>query len=135
MSRHVGFLSRLFLVWSAFNAIAGLALSAFGVSAALIAHDPGGARPGTEVAAGVTAATLLLVAGCALVWACAHLVCARGLGRRRRWSRTLALALSLFDLLLVPLGTALGLYAIWVLLHEDTRRQFWETGLAPAGGS
>jgi len=122
--RHVGFLARLLLVWSAFNAIVGLALCAFGVAAALVARNPAGAGPGIEVAAGITAATLLLVGVSALVWAVAHYSCGRGLTRRRRWARSLALALAVFDLLLVPLGTAVGLYAVWVLLHEDARRLF-----------
>ena len=36
----------------------------------------------------------------------------------------LALALAAFDLLLLPLGTALGLYTLWVLLHEQVRVEF-----------
>ena len=37
---------------------------------------------------------------------------------------SLALALALFDLLLLPLGTALGVYTLWVLLHEEVRSTF-----------
>lgn len=124
MDRHVGLLSRLYLAWSAFTAIAGAAVAAFGTAAVLIALAPDAGQPGTEVAAGVTAATLFLVALCALLWAGAHYASARGLRHRRAWARLLALALAAFDVLLVPLGTALGLYAIWVLLHEDARPLF-----------
>lgn len=124
MDRHVGLLSRLYLAFSAFIGIVGVAVATFGAAAALIALEPVAGRPGTEVAAGVTAATLFLVAFCALLWAAAHYASARGVGQRRGWARLLALALAAFDILLVPLGTALGLYAIWVLLHDDTRRQF-----------
>ena len=41
------------------------------------------------------------------------------LRRRRRWSRLLALMLGSVDLLLLPYGTALGVYALWMLLNED----------------
>jgi hypothetical protein len=124
VSRHVEFLSRLLYVWSAFNAIVGLAVLAFSIGAVSLALTTGTDRPGTEVAAGITAATLVVIAASALAWAGAHYVCARGLAEYHPWARTLGLALGLFDLPLVPLGTALGGYALWVLLQEETRRRF-----------
>jgi hypothetical protein len=124
VTRHVLLLTRLMRLWSAFNLIIGLSVSAFAVSAATLVISAGVERPGTEVAALVTAATLALLALSALLWAAAHHLCARALAGHRPWGRSLALALSVFDLLLLPLGTALGLYAIWVLLHDDARRLF-----------
>ena len=124
MARHVEFLSRLLLVWSAFIAIIGLAVLAFAVGAASLAVTAGVESPGTEVAAGITAATLAVVALTALAWGAVHYVCARGLREYHAWARALGLALGLFDLPLVPLGTGLGSYALWVLLQEDTRRRF-----------
>lgn len=124
MSRHVEFLSRLLFIWSAFNAIVGLAVLAFSIGAASLAMTTSAESPGMEVAAGITAATLAVVALTALAWAGAHYLCARGLLAYHPWARALGLALGLFDLPLVPLGTGLGGYAIWVLLQDDTRRKF-----------
>ena len=42
--------------------------------------------------------------------------------KRRSWSRILLLIVSVLELLNVPLGTALGIYTIWVLIHDDTKR-------------
>ena len=53
MARHVAFLSRLFLVWSAINGIVAIAVFAFAVAAASLALSSGTERPGTEVAAGL----------------------------------------------------------------------------------
>ena len=124
VTRHVAFLARVVRLWSGFNLIIGLALLAFAVAAGTLAMGAEGQPPGTEVAAGVTAGTLGVVALAALVWAAAHHAAARGLGARRAWGRNLALILAPFDLLLLPLGTALGLYALWVLLQEEARAQF-----------
>jgi hypothetical protein len=41
-------------------------------------------------------------------------------GRRR----ILVLVVSFFNLLHVPLGTLLGVYSLWVLLNDETIRQF-----------
>jgi hypothetical protein len=124
VARHVAFLYRLLLAWSAFNAIVGVAVLAFAVAAASLALTSGVERPGTEVAAGITAATLTVLALAAFTWGGVHYVCARGLRDTRAWARLLGLALALFNLPLVPLGTGLGGYALWVLLNEETRRAF-----------
>jgi hypothetical protein len=121
VTRHVTFLIRLIQLWSGFNLIVGLALTAFAVAAATLVVS---APPGTEVAAGVTAATLAVVALAALAWAVAHQVANRGLRMRKAWARHFALMLAAFNLLLLPLGTALGLYTLWVLLHEHVRVEF-----------
>ena len=123
MNRHVTFLVRLTQLWSGFNLVIGLGLSAFAVAAATLivsARD----QVGTEVAAGVTAATLAVVALAALAWALVHHVTGRGLRDHKPWARNLALILAAFNLLLLPLGTALGLYTLWVLLHEEVRVGF-----------
>jgi hypothetical protein len=120
---HFRLLIRFVRGWAAINAIIGFALGAFAVSAATLAVDRD-IPPGTEVAAGVTAATFAVVAMAALAWAAAHWQAARGLARARPWARNLALVLAAFNLLLLPLGTALGLYTAWVLLHEGVREQF-----------
>jgi uncharacterized membrane protein YidH (DUF202 family) len=120
---HVRLLVRLVQGWAVVNLIIGLSLTAFAVAAALLV-TAAGTEPGTEVAAGVTAATLTVLALAALAWAAAHWQAARGLTRGRPWARNLALVLAAFNLLLLPLGTALGLYTLWVLLHEHVREQF-----------
>jgi hypothetical protein len=45
----------------------------------------------------------------------------------RPWARILMIIISALNLLHFPLGTALGIYGLIVLLNEDTRRLF-ETG-------
>jgi hypothetical protein len=120
---HVRLLVRLVQGWAVVNLIIGLSLAAFAIAAALLV-TAAGTEPGTEVAAGVTAATLTVLALAALAWAGAHWQAARGLTRGRPWARNLALVLAAFNLLLLPLGTALGLYTLWVLLHEHVREQF-----------
>ena len=124
MTRHVNFLIRLTQLWSGFNLVVGLALAAFAVAAAMLMVSTREQPPGTEVAAGVTAATLAVVSLAALAWALAHHLAARGLDAGRPWARHLALILAAFNLLLLPLGTALGLYTLWVLLHEHVRVEF-----------
>jgi hypothetical protein len=124
VARHVAFLSRLFLVWSAFNGIVAVAVLAFALAAASLALSSGAERPGTEVAAVVTAATLTVLALAAATWTWVHYFCASGLSAGSARARTLGIVLGLFNLMLFPFGTALGVYALWVLLDDEVRTSF-----------
>ena len=91
-------------------------------AAALIASHA--ANGGGQVAAGITAAAFTTLALLAILWGVVHVVVGVPLRRRRPWSRLLALVLASVDLVLLPYGTALGLYALWVLLGEQGRKVF-----------
>ena len=43
-----------------------------------------------------------------------------GLYHRKNWARILILILSAIDLFNIPIGTALGIYSIWVLVQPET---------------
>ncbi len=45
-----------------------------------------------------------------------------GLLNYKPWSRILMIVISVLNLFHIPLGTALGVYGLWVLFSEDARR-------------
>ncbi len=47
-----------------------------------------------------------------------------GLLQRQAWGRILALGVGFISLIDVPIGTALGVYTIWVLLDDSIRPAF-----------
>jgi hypothetical protein len=47
-----------------------------------------------------------------------------GLLQRREWGRLLALVVGFVSLIDFPIGTALGVYTIWVLMDENIKRVF-----------
>jgi hypothetical protein len=53
-----------------------------------------------------------------------HLLLAWGLFERERWARMLGLVLGFLALVRFPLGTALGIYTLWVLLPEESGREY-----------
>jgi len=79
---------------------------------------------GAQVAAGVTAAAFLTLAIIAIVWGVAHIAVGLPLRRHEHWARLVALVLGAVDLLLLPYGTALGCYTLWVLLNEEGKKLF-----------
>ena len=47
-----------------------------------------------------------------------------GLFRRKEWARILTLILSVIKLMNIPIGTAVGVYSIWVLVQYETTALF-----------
>jgi hypothetical protein len=117
----VTLLGVLFIIWGVLTILVGASTLALGVAAAALINSAGG---NGGFAAGFTAAAFTILALIAVLWGIAHIVVGNPLRRRRRWSRHAALMLGGIDLLLLPYGTALGVYALWVLLREDAKRLF-----------
>ena len=121
MKRHADFLGVLYLAWGAIFMLVGLACGALFAGALVIARDGGPVRAAPDLAAGLTAVTLAVLAVLALLWGVLHLWLGVALRRYRHWARLIALGLAFINLVLFPFGTALGAYACWVLLNEEGR--------------
>jgi hypothetical protein len=120
---HVDLLGMLFIVWGLLTTLVGVSTLALGVGAVALITSANRSEGG-QFAAGLTAAIFTTLAIIAIVWGAAHVAVGVPLRRRRPWSRMAALMLGSIDLLLLPYGTALGLYGLWVLLHEDGKKLF-----------
>jgi hypothetical protein len=120
--RHVDLLALLYVVGGALSVLtaAGLALLALG--ALSIRGNVDGEN--AALAAGVTALALGIVAVTLGAWGGASVLAGRALRRMSAAARHVCLALAVLNLFLLPFGTALGIYTLWVLLHHDARRLF-----------
>jgi len=124
VKRHVDFLSWLHVAWGLVFLLVALAGGALAAGAWAISVGTSPVEAASPMAARLTALTLALVSGLALLWAVLHIWIGRALGRYHPWARLIALGLAVVNLVLLPFGTALGIYACWVLLKDDGRRVF-----------
>jgi hypothetical protein len=120
---HVDFLGVLFVIWGLLTTLVGLSTISLGVGAMslITSASRGGAG---QVAAVFTAGAFTALGIIAIVWGVVHVAIGLGLKRRSHSARILALMLGAIDLLLLPYGTALGCYGLWVLLHEEGKQLF-----------
>ena len=102
----------------------GVSTLALGIGAAALATSASRIEGGPHLAAGFAAGTLAVLAAAAIIWGFLHIICGRDLRVHHPWARLMALALGAVDLVLVPYGTALGSYALWVLLNDRARQLF-----------
>lgn len=123
MRSHLRLLGILQLAWGAIGLLLGAALLLLSVGALAI----GVMDTGDRVAAGVTALTFGTFSGALLVGGAANAWAGRALRRQEPAGRSAVLWLSVPNLFVLPFGTALGVYAFWVLLHNDARATFLAT--------
>jgi hypothetical protein len=98
-------------------AVLRIASSALGLLAALIvfvAVVGGGLISGDAEAIRITSVVGTVVAGFVGLLSLPGLLAGVGLLRHWAWARWLTVALAVLDLGAVPIGTILGIYAIWV---------------------
>jgi hypothetical protein len=120
MRDHIDVLGRLHGVWGAFGLLTGMSLGVLAAGSWLSL-----ASLGTVGHAGRTAVAIFVVSGLALVVSgLAMIATGRAVRAGRAHGRAAALALAVPNLVLVPFGTALGVYTLWVLLNDDARRVF-----------
>jgi hypothetical protein len=128
VDRHVNLLGILATLWGALAILVGVSMLLLAAGALVQLFDPAG---NIGFAAGLTAGVFALIGAFALLWGGAHLWAAMLVRRRKPFGRVLTLGLALVNLLVLPFGTALGIYALWVLLTNEGRHLF-EPPLHPA---
>lgn len=125
MESHVRILGILRIVAGCLGIlIATAALLAFGGLAGLLAATEAPRDSEAWIAVPVLAAIGGAVFFLLLIVSLPSIIAGVGLLKYRPWARILTIVLSAIDLLNVPLGTALGVYGLWVLLARDARLLF-----------
>ena len=122
MERHVRLLAILASLWGALAALVSLSMLLLAGGALAILTGPEGES--VALAAGLTAAVFAVIGIFSLLWGLAHIWTGMRLRRHDPIGRVVMLGLAVVNLLVFPFGTALGIYAMWMLLANDGRRLF-----------
>ena len=124
MKSHLNLLGILQLTWGGMGLLLGASLLLLAGGAAAIAW----AAPADTLTAGFTAVLFSVFAAALVLGGWANLWVGRALRRHHSPGRTGALMLGVINLFVLPFGTALAIYAFWVLLHNDVRALFLNNG-------
>jgi hypothetical protein len=123
MTTHIKVLGVLYIVLSAFGLLAAMFLAlVFGTASGIVGmnadpHDAAIALPIIGLAGTALVTFLVLVS-------LPGLVAGVGILKLRPWARVLGIVVAVLNLIHVPVGTAVGIYGLWVLLNKDTERAF-----------
>lgn len=121
LGRHIHLLAILWLAASAINLVGAVVLY---VLANTLFGFPGRILEGVAFPQNFLHGLLLSLSLLILAKALAGFAAGWGLLERQPWARTLTLVLGFVSLLNIPLGTALGVYTIWVLLSPQADDEY-----------
>jgi hypothetical protein len=125
MDAHVKVLAALFIISAIFMAIPALGLLLFpGMMMSGMAHRP------FPFAGPVFTFIAMAFISIPVV----NIITGIGLLKYREWARVLALVLAAFMLIGFPFGTAMGIYAFWVLLSNEGTASY-RRGSSSEGGA
>jgi zinc-ribbon domain len=122
VQEHIRLLGILWLALSALNAVAGFVLFILGNTLFAHLHEMPNVPP--DVPAGFLHSLFSTIGVFILAKAAFGFFAGWGLLRREPWARLLTLVLSFLALFNIPLGTALGIYSLWVLLPAQSEREY-----------
>ncbi len=134
MRDHVRILGYLNIAMGALGLIGALVIAiAFGGAAGIVRmaapQEPDAMRVAVPIIGIVVTAIFVFLIAISL----SGIVAGAGLLHFRPWARILTIVLSALNLLNVPLGAALGVYGLWVLLQAQTWRLFANPQSAACG--
>lgn len=124
MQKHITLLAVLHIVYGSLSFLGALfVLLVFSSTGAflrrLLVHE----LTPVDVVGIVWAVGLVVAAGLILV-SLPGIIGGIGLLKHKEWARILTLIVGFVSLVRIPLGTALGIYTIWVLMNDEVVRLF-----------
>ena len=124
MRDHVRILAWCSIIYSSIIVLVGICIGAVVLF--------GGAISGDREAIFITGAVGAGIASLLIVIALPGMIAGIGLLKMRPWARIVAIVVGALHILSFPLGTALGVYTLWVLLNPETEALFRGQQLAVA---
>lgn len=124
MRKHVELVGLLYVLWGGMTMLVSFSLLSLGFAATAIGASESEAATGGRVAAGIVAAGFFTLSAAGFLFGGVHLWIGSRVRAWREWARALAIVLAIVNLVLLPFGTALGVYSLWALLHRSTRPLF-----------
>jgi hypothetical protein len=116
MRDHVRILAWCFVVYSSIIILVGMGIGSIVLF--------GGAISGDREALFITGAVGVAIACFLILVSLPGMLAGIGLLKMRPWARIVAIIVGVLHILSFPLGTALGVYTLWVLLNAETETLF-----------
>jgi hypothetical protein len=114
MESHVKILGVLFVIRGIMHIMIG------GIVTILLAG--GGLAAGISPLTAFLMTIAVVISIVAIIIAIPEIMAGWGLLLRKRWARILGIVVGALEIFHVPLGTALGIYAFWVLFNSESEK-------------
>jgi len=123
MEQHVKILSVLFIIFGILGLVAALAFFVLGAgtAATILSQDQSSEA---QVGAAWAGGCITFIAALFGIIAIPSIIAGWGLSKRKSWARILAIILAILSLPHIPIGTAIGVYALVILFNPEAKALF-----------
>ena len=122
METHVKVLAVLQIVFGAMGLmLAVLLLFVFGGAAGIVGAN---ASPDARIAVPIIGITGIALVGFLTLTSLPSVIIGVGLLNRAAWARIAGIVISIISLVMIPFGTIVGAYGLWVLFSKETEPLF-----------
>lgn len=122
MDTHVKVLAALQVAFGALGLLfAVLLVFVFGGAAGIVGAS---GDPDASIAVPIIGLTGMALVGFLVVTSLPSVIIGIGLLKMRPWARIAGIVISIILLVMIPFGTIVGAYGLWVLFSKDTERLF-----------
>ncbi|MBD3168364.1 MAG: hypothetical protein GF307_02700 [candidate division Zixibacteria bacterium] len=111
MEKHITALGVIYIAFGILGIVTGIIVFWVIAGAGMISGD--------EEAIFITGTVGLIIGLFFIVTSAIEIIGGIGLLKRWGWSRILVLVLGVISLIEIPIGTAIGIYTLWVLLQQE----------------
>jgi hypothetical protein len=120
MEQHIKILSVLFIVFGILGLVAALAFFVLGAgtAATILSQDRSSEA---QVGAAWAGGCITFIAALFAILAIPSIIAGWGLWNRKSWARILTIVLGILILPHVPIGTAIGVYALVILFNPEAK--------------
>jgi hypothetical protein len=121
MDQHVKIISVLFIILGVLGILVaiGFFVLGAGTAATILSQDQGS---DAQVGAAWAGGCMTFIAALVGILSIPSIIAGWGLSKRKAWARVLTMILAVLSLPSVPVGTAIGVYALVIMLNDDTKR-------------
>ncbi len=114
MEQHVRLLGILFVIWGIISLCFGIFLFALFIG--------GGILTGSEEAFAILTIIGIIVSCFSILTGIPEVIGGWGLLNKKSWARIVVIIMAVINVISPPFGTALGVYAFWVLFNPEATK-------------
>ncbi len=135
MRDYVKILAWLYIALGALGALGAVVIFGLFVFGGTMVRMTAHQDPQALLAAPVMWVVGALLFAIILLFAIPGIVAGIGLLDLRPWARVVAIVLSALHLFNIPIGTAIGIFGLWILLNSETEELFRSSTATPSADS
>jgi len=116
METHIKVVALINIVFGVLGLLAAGIVFVAVAGGGIISRDP--------TAITITSIVAVSVSSIIAIFAIPEIFAGWGLLKMKSWARILGIIIAILDLINIPIGTAFGIYGLWVLMNEETEKIF-----------